>query len=432
MPRIPTRTTPYDSPTRQHRHFKNKRDQILRSLGRSSYINGSQFAIAWISARGEAETYASPVLQNLLGPKEGEGPREGEVFLFGPEVLKKAKEVAKAQSNVESSEISLEIIKMPQLRSNSMTGSIPYISRKRKFNSSFLADERRTLEKVAADDFPNRTPPQNPEKLHPESAKRGKKSPLLSLREVGKITRQKTLNSNEEKSSLPKGKLNELLRNQNQELVCSTQETGSSDLKSSLRKVIEKRESDMKSQQQNSAHVVRRSSFVEEPPRVVRFTDPQSLYQFFSMKFGQLQQSTCKLVSKAWIKVIEPKKQTKFPYRSGNDGKPDWWPEGLRHREPDHLMKPERIELMVSVLGAGKVSVGKLELASAEIQAFIPAEKMAILDDIYKVAKEEERLRHTHESDSGWFYPFAVELGGTPSETSNTLQASASETKLSN
>jgi hypothetical protein len=39
MPRIPTRTTPYDTPTRQHRHFKNKRDQVLRALGEPHYLS---------------------------------------------------------------------------------------------------------------------------------------------------------------------------------------------------------------------------------------------------------------------------------------------------------------------------------------------------------------------------------------------------------
>src|SRR5271155_2948821 len=56
----------YSSPSRQHRHFKNKRDQILRALGKASYINGSHFAILWVNSRGESETYASEVFQSKL------------------------------------------------------------------------------------------------------------------------------------------------------------------------------------------------------------------------------------------------------------------------------------------------------------------------------------------------------------------------------
>ncbi|CDW98197.1 hypothetical protein, partial [Sporisorium scitamineum] len=66
MPRIPVRVEPYNSPSRQHRHYKNKRDQVLRALGKAAYINGSHFAIMWVSARGDVEMYASEALQSRL------------------------------------------------------------------------------------------------------------------------------------------------------------------------------------------------------------------------------------------------------------------------------------------------------------------------------------------------------------------------------
>jgi len=61
---------------------------------------------------------------------------------------------------------------------------------------------------------------------------------------------------------------------------------------------------------------------------------------FLETRFRQLQQLCCKIVAKAWIKVIEPKKQTRYPYNRGEDSKPEWWPGDVRHKEPDHLMKP--------------------------------------------------------------------------------------------
>jgi hypothetical protein len=61
---------------------------------------------------------------------------------------------------------------------------------------------------------------------------------------------------------------------------------------------------------------------------------------FLETRFRQLQQSGCKVVAKAWIKVIEPKKQTRYPYNRGEESKPEWWPSDVRHKEPDHLMKP--------------------------------------------------------------------------------------------
>jgi hypothetical protein len=66
---------------------------------------------------------------------------------------------------------------------------------------------------------------------------------------------------------------------------------------------------------------------------------PHELMTWYSSKFDSLQQQTCKVVVKAWIKVIEPKKQTRYPYNKGNEGKPPWWPQDLRHKEPDHLVK---------------------------------------------------------------------------------------------
>ncbi|WAQ93315.1 hypothetical protein PtA15_18A375 [Puccinia triticina] len=64
---------------------------------------------------------------------------------------------------------------------------------------------------------------------------------------------------------------------------------------------------------------------------------------------------------------------------------------------------------MLAVLGAGKVPVGRLKLASAEMAAFIPPDKMDILRNIYTVAKEEEQRQ------AAWpagvtFVPFQVKL----------------------
>lgn len=75
--------------------------------------------------------------------------------------------------------------------------------------------------------------------------------------------------------------------------------------------------------------------------------------------------------------------------------KPKWWPSDLRHTEPDHLKKPERIRLMLAILCSGQVELAKLEMASAEQAARLGEDKMGILRDMYTVVKEEERLRAT-------------------------------------
>lgn len=114
---------------------------------------------------------------------------------------------------------------------------------------------------------------------------------------------------------------------------------------------------------------------------------------FLETRFRQLQQLVCKIVAKAWIKVIEPKKQTRYPYNRGEESKPVWWPDEVRHKEPDHLMKPERITLLMIMLRCGRVLTNRLELATAEVAAFIPPDKINLLREIYRVAREEERFR---------------------------------------
>ena len=69
-------------------------------------------------------------------------------------------------------------------------------------------------------------------------------------------------------------------------------------------------------------------------------SDEDAITTFYMTRLRQMQQLMCKVVAKAWIKVIEPKKQSNYPYNRGNESRPSWWPENVRHKEPDHLMKP--------------------------------------------------------------------------------------------
>ncbi|SCU86134.1 LANO_0C06854g1_1 [Lachancea nothofagi CBS 11611] len=76
----------------------------------------------------------------------------------------------------------------------------------------------------------------------------------------------------------------------------------------------------------------------------------QEVEQYFKNVFSMLRQLQCKAIAKAWIKVVEPKKKSRFPYMNGDLSKPYWWPSDVEHREPDHLRKPQRIRLMAAIL----------------------------------------------------------------------------------
>lgn len=62
-------------------------------------------------------------------------------------------------------------------------------------------------------------------------------------------------------------------------------------------------------------------------------------------------------------------------------------------------MIPERTELAIAILRSPLVTVNKLEISTAENLAYIAPGKMKILREIYKIAKEDERLREAGDGE---------------------------------
>lgn len=81
--------------------------------------------------------------------------------------------------------------------------------------------------------------------------------------------------------------------------------------------------------------------------RGLKIGDSQEVWKLYDQRFRNCQQTACKLIAKAWVKVVEPKKQTNHPYTGSDEKAPDWWPkpwgptkeQKVRHKEPDHLYK---------------------------------------------------------------------------------------------
>lgn len=73
----------------------------------------------------------------------------------------------------------------------------------------------------------------------------------------------------------------------------------------------------------------------------------EQIKEFYIQRFKVVQQTACKSIGKAFVKVVAPKKQASHPYTRGDASAPDWWPkpwgpgerDKVRHREPDHLWK---------------------------------------------------------------------------------------------
>ncbi|KAK1924852.1 hypothetical protein DB88DRAFT_534896 [Papiliotrema laurentii] len=301
MPRIPVRTTPYHTLPRCTRHYKSKRDLILRALGKASFINGSQFVIAWISPKGEVDVYASELLQGAVSAKEGgvlnRKELEREAGRVKGEMGRRWEEIRRLEEKGEA----------PVMEDEDEDGD--------EDGDKTLVDDDSTGMSVV--DIELKKP-----------------SSLV----IAPVTAAPT--------PVPSSNLSTATR----------QSTPS-------------------------------------PPMHTLTLAPDAIEAYYTSRFAALQQATCKLVVKAWIKVIEPKKQMKYPYNKGEELKPAWWPEGVRHREPDHLSKTERLTLLASIVRSPLITVSRLELSTAEAAAFISRPRLAILREVYLVAKEEEKKR---------------------------------------
>ncbi|KAI1460624.1 hypothetical protein F4805DRAFT_465475 [Annulohypoxylon moriforme] len=157
--------------------------------------------------------------------------------------------------------------------------------------------------------------------------------------------------------------------------------------------------------------------------RKIEIRDEKAVWQFYEERFKSIQQNACKLLAKAWVKAVEPKKQSTHPYTGSDEKAPDWWPKPwgpgkehrVRHKEPDHLYKRERIHLLVHILrlivepnhnqhpAVQKLylNVAKLEEVTTEALSSFFADKenpgnMAkkpYLKEIFRVAQNEERYK---------------------------------------
>ncbi|KAL4870867.1 hypothetical protein BDV12DRAFT_45261 [Aspergillus spectabilis] len=137
--------------------------------------------------------------------------------------------------------------------------------------------------------------------------------------------------------------------------------------------------------------------------RVGRTSD---LRMYYEKAFDCFQQLNCRVLAKAFVKRVEPRKQVNHPYNGRKTiagetlefdpekTKPMWWPAGVTHREPDHLGKPERIRLLVHILCELRDSHGmtaeKLREAGQDVRRQITPARLHVMDEIYYVRGMEE------------------------------------------
>ncbi|KAJ5182869.1 hypothetical protein N7492_000485 [Penicillium capsulatum] len=142
----------------------------------------------------------------------------------------------------------------------------------------------------------------------------------------------------------------------------------------------------------------------------LRVGDTQKILNYYEGALKHFQQLNCRMVAKAFIKFIEPRKQVRHPYNGGKappgsapgtsgdpeKTKPEWWPPGVMHKEPDHLRKEYRIELLLHIirkLAGHGITADKLkEVAGDTKRSLKHPSHVDIIYEILRVRKMEERF----------------------------------------
>ncbi|ESZ90784.1 hypothetical protein SBOR_8832 [Sclerotinia borealis F-4128] len=136
------------------------------------------------------------------------------------------------------------------------------------------------------------------------------------------------------------------------------------------------------------------SSIVERKTMQLRIGDEDEVEKFYSCRFKDMQQFSCKVMGKAFVKLIEPRKQTHYPYTKGAEKSPPWWPPtfgefSVRHREPDHLRKPE---LNVKMLEEFTMEALSNFFNDKEHPGNLA--KKPFIKELFKVARKEEQYKN--------------------------------------
>ncbi|KAJ5253828.1 Protein of unknown function DUF2841 [Penicillium chrysogenum] len=141
----------------------------------------------------------------------------------------------------------------------------------------------------------------------------------------------------------------------------------------------------------------------------LRIGDTQNVMAYYERALQHFQQLNCRTVAKAFIKFVEPRKKVRHPYNGGKtpgsapgttgdseNTKPEWWPPGVMHKEPDHLRKKYRIGLLLHIirnLGSYGITADKLKDIVGDTKRILkrPSD-IEIIYEILRVRKMEERF----------------------------------------
>lgn len=109
---------------------------------------------------------------------------------------------------------------------------------------------------------------------------------------------------------------------------------------------------------------------------VIKRKQRKKMEKYLERLFEELTQKQSKRIARSWIREMEPTKQTHYPYKG--DRIPPWWPKSVTHREPDHLRKEERMQLLVQL--SQNLSPEKLRASTEQIRHSLKERDRAVID----------------------------------------------------
>ncbi|KAB8213271.1 hypothetical protein BDV33DRAFT_185092 [Aspergillus novoparasiticus] len=132
---------------------------------------------------------------------------------------------------------------------------------------------------------------------------------------------------------------------------------------------------------------------------VVSGTPVSSVYEteqnrrYYIAGLNQLDKTVCVLILRAFIRYLDPDKETSHAYCNGDRSKPKWWPSCIRHERPCWLEKQEVIEVTLHILCGlytHGVRVGHLVNALQFSRARIKTDDFKVILEIVSIRALEE------------------------------------------
>ncbi|GAA5968422.1 hypothetical protein JCM11641_007630 [Rhodosporidiobolus odoratus] len=339
------------SPIKQESDYRVRRSKILRSLGQSTARNGSHFAVLWVSPTGEqTEVFASEALCQKLGEWLGRDQQQQ-----ARDCVRRSRDERTARTQAGMNVYEADKVFGPQ-------GEVYDLG---PAEAEILVDGDDEEDQEEELDVPSELPPsrsQTYDEFLPTP------------------TRSKLAPNNLESPGLPPSRLIQ----SHPSLQLANQQPSPASSASSVPSPAAAL----------SPYASTPSSAAPPRPSTPlvpwQFT-PATLPAWYEGRISDLHHSAAKLVCKTWINTVEPQKRTNYPYQSGDNARPSWWPVSVRHKEPDHLTKPERIALLCHLVRFSPCPVEELEVAVDNMDKRQIADKLPVLQEVCRVAKEERK-----------------------------------------